>query len=237
MTLRFGIHGSCVTRDIFAHVGEDEKLEFYQARTSLCTKGPTRGMLNLEWIQNLSDVWEQRMVAQDLERTPLDLYSIDVLIFDLIDERFNIHHVDGELMTASKQFLDSGGQGMLNSEMAFPIGSEERYESFRKGCAFMQDLLQDTDVKVFFHDARWAASYVSGDGIHDFEKQGAIAGSNKRLTRMSEMFIQVIKPERILCAPEDLILGDAGHRWGKASFHYVSEYYDCIWSQIMEPSD
>jgi hypothetical protein len=123
------------------------------------------------------------MVMQDLRRTPLELNDVDVVIFDLIDERFNIHHVDGQLLTASKQFLDAGGQAALNSEIAFPMGSEEHYRSFQRGCEYMQD-----------------------------------------------------HPHRILKPSDSLVVGDEAHRWGKASFHYVPEYYDEIWSQITQSS-
>ena len=40
--MKFGIHGSCVTRDMFGFLGKEEFLGFYQARSSLSTKGPHR---------------------------------------------------------------------------------------------------------------------------------------------------------------------------------------------------
>ena len=236
MTTMFGIHGSCVTRDTFAHVGLEDKLGFYQARTSLCTKGPPRSIFQLDWVERLSSAFQRRMVMQDLRRTPLELNDVDVVIFDLIDERFNIHHVDGQLLTASKQFLDAGGQAALNSEIAFPTGSEEHYRSFQRGCEYMRDHLLTSNMEIYFHDARWAMTYRSNGSILEFDKPGVIAGSNRRLERMSEIFIEVMEPHRILKPSDSLVVGDEAHRWGKASFHYVPEYYDEIWSQITQSS-
>lgn len=236
MTTTFGIHGSCVTRDTFAHVGMEDRLGFYQARTSLCTKGPPRSMFQLDWVERLSSAFQRRMVMQDLRRTPLEVNDVDVLIFDLIDERFNIHHAGGQLLTASKQFLDAGGQTALNSEIAFLTGSEEHYRSFRRGCEYMREKVLSSNIEIYFHDARWAMTYRSSGLILGFEKPGVIAGSNRRLERMSEIFIEVMKPHRILKASDSLVVGDEAHRWGKASYHYVPEYYDEIWSQITQSS-
>ena len=70
-------------------------------------------------------------------------------------------------------------------------------------------------MEIYFHDARWAMTYRSNGSILEFEKPGVIAGSNRRLERMSEIFIEVMEPHRILRPSDSLVVGDEAHRWEK----------------------
>ena len=232
-SISFGIHGSCVTRDMFAILGIEEKISHYQARSSLCTKGPERNLFDLSWVESLSSAFQRRMVKWDLTRPILPYNEFDFLIIDLIDERFDVLFQGDELITNSKQFEDAGGHKAMDVKVAFSANSDERFAAFRRGCEYLAAETKQNQMPVIFHDARWASEFLDQHGnVIAFQNQGAVIGTNRRLERMSQIVTDVLEPHIILESEPELLLGDSNHRWGPASFHYIPEYYQDIWRKL-----
>lgn len=235
MTPTFGIHGSCVTRDMFAFLGKESLIGFYQARSSICTKGPERDVIDSSWVDSLESQFQRRMVRWDLQRGEMALDTVDFLIVDLIDERFDVFQYEGELLTGSKQFLDAGGADVLKTQIAFHPNSEERLAAFAKGCEYLGGLAEEHKVPILFHNSKWATHYRDGNGqLFEFENQGLVAGSNRRLTRMSEVVRSVLKPVLEINIEEQLVVGDTEHTWGVSPYHYIPEYYQRMWSILSQ---
>jgi hypothetical protein len=231
----FGIHGSCVTRDMFAVLRKESLIGFYQARSSICTKGPARDVIDSSWVDSLESQFQRRMVRWDLQRNVLPLSSVDALIIDLIDERFDVLRCGRELLTGSKQFLDAGGTKMLETEIAFHQNSEERLAAFAKGCEYIGAIARDHEVPILFHNSRWAKHYRNTNGqLLEFENQGLIAGSNRRLSRMSEVVRSVLNPVLEINIEEQFLVGDTQHTWGVSPYHFVPEYYHKMWDILSE---
>jgi hypothetical protein len=232
-SISFGIHGSCVTRDMFAILGIEEKISHYQARSSLCTKGPERNFFDLSWVESLSSAFQRRMVKWDLTRPILPYNEFDFLIIDLIDERFDVLFQGDELITNSKQFKDAGGHKAMDVKVAFSANSDERFDAFRRGCEYLATEANQNEMPIIFHDARWASEFLDTNGVRiPFQNQGAVIGTNRRLDRMSSIVTEVLKPHIILKPKPELLIGDSNHRWGAASFHYIPEYYRDIWRKL-----
>ena len=219
---------------MFSLLNLEENISFYQARSSICTKGSQRDFIDTEWVEKLDSSFQRRMVKWDLKRIPIPFKEIDVLIIDLIDERFNVLNFKETLITGSIQYFQAGGGEIMTEEIAFNPGSGAHLEAFRQGCRVLARWVDEHRVPVFFHQARWAEKYIENDSIFQFEKQGLIAASNRRLAMMDEIVINELSPVCILQSKPELILGDASHRWGAANFHYIPEYYLDIWNQIKQ---
>ena len=239
--MRFGIHGSCVTRDMFSFLNLDEHLHAYQARSSLATKGPE--LIDHDgkrvdgeggWLQRIPSAFQRRMVEWDLSRAPYPFGEIDVLIIDLIDERFNSLMAGERLVTMSKALNDAGGVEELNATRAHGFGSEAHFKAFEMGLAYFGGTIPRNDVRVVFHDARWAKRFLADDGLNDFENQARIELNNRNLSRMSEMVVEMIQPDLRIRIPDEDIISDPGHRWGKASVHYTLEYYESVWRVLSD---
>jgi hypothetical protein len=233
MPITFGIHGSCVTRDMFAVLGIEEKISHYQARSSLCTKGPERHCFDLSWVESLSSAFQRRMVKWDLTRPTLPYKEFNFLIIDLIDERFDVLLQGDELITNSKQFEDAGGHQAMDVKLAFSANSDERFAAFARGCAYLAVATAQNEIPIIFHDARWASDFLDSNGTRiPFQNQGAVIGTNRRLDRMSSIVTDVLKPQIILKPELELMVGDSNHRWGAASYHYIPKYYEDIWAKL-----
>ena len=233
MPITFGIHGSCVTRDMFAVLGIEEKISHYQARSSLCTKGPERNCFDISWVESLSSAFQRRMVKWDITRPILPYKEFDFLIIDLIDERFDVLLQGDQLITNSKQFEDAGGHQAMNVKVAFSANSDERFAAFARGCAYLASETRQNEMPIIFHDARWASDFIDPNGVRiPFPNQGAVIGTNRRLDRMSRIVTEVLKPHIILKPEPELMIGDSNHRWGAASYHYIPQYYVDIWSKL-----
>ena len=58
-------------------------------------------------------------------------------------------------------------------------------------------------------------AFLADDGLNDFENQARIELNNRNLSRMSEMVVEMIQPDLRIRIPDDDIISDPGHRWGK----------------------
>ena len=69
-----------------------------------------------------------------------------------------------------------------------------------------------------------------------FENQQQVTFENRILDELSKIVWEEISPALIVEKP-DFCVGDVGHKWGLASFHYIPEHYQEIDNQIMSNID
>ena len=107
------IFGSCVSRDILNY--PQAKAQFmlvdYYARSSIASLGAMSIEMPSE-VQNIGSKFQRRMIERDIRKDFLkDLARLqfDVLLIDLIDERFNLYvEPDGRVCTLSSELVSSG---------------------------------------------------------------------------------------------------------------------------------
>ena len=89
------ILGSCVTRDAL-EITTDFKLIDYTARTSLASLA-TNSRLDSGILNNIKSTFQKRMVERDMTKRfwlSLEKSQNDIIIIDLIDDRFNLKLFD-----------------------------------------------------------------------------------------------------------------------------------------------
>ena len=224
------ILGSCVSRDAFGPHTLDFKIEAYVARTSLASAFydcPFKGVS----LDNIESPFQKRMVDIDINKQLENLLSntkADIILFDPIDERFNLYkNKEGAICTASNELVSSGF--LINPQTITVIqsGSEEFYELWEKGwCEFVQLLKQQrlfTRLRV--NKVYWSLTHEDGKDFLPAYSSDRIVLANKFLNRLYKRMSVDLSPEQFITYPLKLLLGNVGHRWGSSPFHYVDSFY------------
>ncbi len=250
---RPAIIGSCITRDVWRECNAPFGDVLYIARTSLAslTSAPVVGVsVPPEPPAGVAGFGRNalRRVAADLDKSALAAlvdYRPTHLIFDFIDERFDLLDQDGAIVTHSWE-LDClgviGGPG-LPSPRAIPRLSEEADALWREGLARIAQWLNNAalaDTTVILHHAQWAATYLDADGhpaaFSDptpmWPGQASRLAHNALLRRYRDLFMQAVPRTRVIQASDKSQVADARHVWGLSPFHYAPAYYADLWRQL-----
>lgn len=219
------IHGSCVTRDAFALPGEPRfRLTEYYARSSLASAFADHGLEGIDTAV-IPSAFQRRMVERDLTKTfwrAMPTVQADVIVVDLVDERFGILVDDrAGVGTPSAELLRAGGvssdlhrvaPGSVDFLMAWEAG-RRRFMAEARAAGLVE--------RIVVHQARWAE--LSADGTR-FDHQ-ASADANHLLEYMYGRLRLDLAPHQFVRVPAHLVVGDPDHRWGRSPVHYVEEYY------------
>lgn len=249
---RIAIVGSCITRDLWPILGEAPPDLLYVSRTSLPSllAPAAPGVVVSETPVNGLKRHQHAATVADLKKTALAelvAHRPTHIIFDFIDERFDLLRAGSTLITHSWELEVSG---YLNQPA---LAGAHRIPRLSEGCERLWlDALQELtlalratplrDSRVILHAAQWATEYLTEDGgrgrfdpvLEIFPGVPAeIAGHNRLLERYQAAFQAATGCEVVRASPE-AIRSDAAHRWGLTPFHYVSDYYAQILSQLAD---
>lgn len=245
---RIAILGSCITRDLWPVRGELSDL-IYISRTSF----PSLLAQPLDGFRpaakppaGLGRHQHNAMVA-DLRKTALArlvAFRPTHLIFDFIDERFDLLSTGASLVTHSWELEVSGYLKQRAFRAARPIprlGSAcERL--WMEAAIELVGLIQATPLRTaqpILHSARWADHARAAGGaerpIGEVEalpgRPIPIEGHNDLLARYERRLLELLPNTAVVAAPQHRI-ADPGHQWGLSPFHYVPEYYAAIWQAL-----
>lgn len=219
------IHGSCVTRDALALPDESRfRLVDYYARSSLASAFANHGLDGVD-TSTIGSPFQRRMVERDLDkqfRRGLGEVRADVIVVDLVDERFGILVDDGagvgtpsaELLRAEGVSPDlyRAGPGTVDFLLAWEAG-RRRFMAEARAAGLTE--------RIVVHQARWAER--SADGAR-FDYQ-ASADANHLLEYMYGRLRLDLAPHQFVRVPAHLVVGDPEHRWGRSPVHYTEAYY------------
>jgi hypothetical protein len=245
---RLAILGSCITRDLWPVRGELSDL-IYISRTSL----PSLMAQPLPDFRPAAQPpaglgrHQHNAVVADLRKTALAqlvAFRPTHLIFDFIDERFDLLSAGGTLVTHSWELEVSGYLRQRAFKGARPIarlgGACERL--WRTAAIELAALIAATplrDARLILHAAQWAEAARTADGgLEPMEVTQTMPGQvvpiaphNALLARYEQRLLEALPQTEVVAAAEHR-LADAGHRWGPSPFHYVPEYYAEIAVQL-----
>jgi len=245
---RVAIIGSCITRDLWPIRGEAERL-LYVSRTSFPSlfAAPVKGLRVDEEPPPPLGRHQHRAMIADLEKTALSAliaFRPTHLIFDFIDERFDLLSVGGTLATHSWELEVSGylSQPAFAAARPIPRLSDGCHRLWSRGAAEMAAFVRATplqDAVLILHSARWAersrgrrgreASLPTPEILPGRPEN--IAAHNRLLAAYEAEFQALMPPMHLVEAPEHR-LSDPDHQWGLSPFHYVAAYYEAIWIQL-----
>lgn len=251
MTPRIAILGSCITRDLWPIRGGGAENLLYLSRTSFPSlfSRPVAGFRPLDSLPGDLHQHEHAALVSDLRKTVLAklvAYRPTHLIFDFIDERFDLLAAGGALANYSGEMVRSGymAQPVLAGARRMPRLSAACERLWMEGVEEFAAVVRATPLReavLIHHEARWATDQRTPDGrilpITGVEIVGGqpaeIAPYNALLERQEAAFRAVMPPMARVDA-DAFRLADSAHRWGLSPFHYVPEYYDEVRRQLTE---
>lgn len=237
-----GIWGSCVTRDTFEIGGSFDGPLAYHARSS--------------WVSQATSAHEQppvstptgvgfadRMVREDLEKSVLAQLATknpDIVVIDLIDERFDLVSVGGAYYSMNDYYerleLEPSMREASDDVLAFR--DDARDEAFEEAVRELvpQWLEALPQARFVLHLAWYTARSADPERPFYASAPTAVAWCNERLAHHYRCLIEafggrlhVVEADR-----ERLLVADPEHKWGLAHYHYVPGYYAEVLTQILE---
>lgn len=250
---RVAIVGSCISRDLWRFHGAAETVAtpslLYVSRTSFPSlfATPLAGFQPAARPPNGLRPQPHRALVADLSKTALAAlvaFRPTHLIFDFIDERFDLLSVGGALVTRSWELEASGyrRRPAFNGARVIPRLSPACERLWMSAAEEMAALVRATPLaqaQLILHSARWADQRRTAQGrlarltgVQILEGQPAdIAVHNALLARYEAAFEAVMPPMARIAAPDQRI-ADETHVWGLSPFHYAPGYYAEIWRQL-----
>jgi hypothetical protein len=255
---RVAIVGSCISRDLWRFRGEsgaDRTPEppselLYVSRTSLPSffATPLPGLKPAARPPGGLRPQPHRALLADLGKTALAslvAFRPTHLIFDFIDERFDLLSVAGTTLVTDSWELEASGyrrQPAFRGARAIPRLSPACERLWLDAAAEFAAFVRATPLsqaRLILHSARWAERRRTAAGraarIGEVEilpgRRADVAAHNALLARYEAAFVELMPPMDRLAAP-DLRLADEAHLWGLSPFHYIPEYYAEIWRQL-----
>jgi hypothetical protein len=235
------IFGSCVSRDIFNFdsAGNFNLVDYYARQSFGSLVGQPYS--NDAVLQRISSAFRRRLVARDFAKSILQADSAiaraDVILLDLIDERFDLLLLPtGHVLTYSAELAESkfleepGGSGYLRLKP----GSKERRAYWLEGVEKFFSFLQANGKRpaVLVNKVYWSTC-IKPEGGEFAVSQEAIVKANAELDWMYTQLRRWVSTDQFMSFAPDNLVADAEHRWGVAPFHYVPTYYRAASDQIM----
>jgi hypothetical protein len=239
---RVAIVGSCITRDLWPIHGGGAEALLYISRTGLPSLlgAPVEGFHPAHGLPGDLHRHEHNAVVADLQKTALArlvAFAPTHIIFDFIDERFDLLSAGRAVVTHSAELVRSGylDKPALRDARRIPRLSVACGQLWSDAVGEFAALVRATPLAragLILHAARWAADQRLADGrilpIRDVQilhgVPAEIADYNDLLARQEAAFEALMPPmARIDAAAHRL--ADADHRWGLSPFHYIPEYY------------
>jgi hypothetical protein len=232
---RIAIYGSCVSADAIYHRDEFELVE-YIARSSLASQ-VSGGTIVQDVIESVPSEFQKKMILGDMTKSVwklLESDGFDLLLIDFIDERFDVARLpDASLLTLSSEFMLGAqkAQFPLQHATIFDAGSEEKWSLWRQGWDKLHLKMKSSNRlnNLIVNRVFYAARDALGQPVEGapFDRQ------NSELSRFYRYIEETSPGVRFLDYPQDMFLSDSNHKWGKAPFHYCSQFYDLTAKRIM----
>jgi hypothetical protein len=232
---RILILGSCVSRDILNFDDTDQfKLVDYYARSSLASLGAKPSYVNDDDLLRIASPFQRRMVARDIQksfyRDALQAREFDVLLIDLIDERFDLYEIAPDsFVTVSSELFSSGlvTTAQRDSENWIVSGSVRHRRLWAEGMGrlFSELRILGLTDRVVINRVFWAECLQDGSPLPASFSTAVIKQANIHLAWMYEQLERFLAPNKWLCFPDAVLRVNPQHQWGVSPFHYSDEYY------------
>jgi hypothetical protein len=236
---RLLIYGSCVSRDILNYQRDKTQLVLidYYARSSIASLG-AQSIEMPAVVQNITSKFQRRMVERDIRKDFLkNLVNLhfDLLLIDLIDERFNLYVTpQGKACTLSVELLTSGFSCDSDGGSRCYFGSEQFWHLWQAGWLVLLNKLRSLGVldRLLVNQVFWGSQTEKGGNFEPHYSSRQIDSANQFLDRMYQRIKADIPSNQFLKFDHGLMTGSIKHTWGISPFHYVDAYYQAAIEQL-----
>lgn len=234
------VYGSCVARDTVEFAAaETVELLGYIARQSLISAGSDAGA-HLPQELSVSSPFQERMIVADFagslfERVAATAGDIDVLLWDLADERHGVYRFDdGTVATRSIDTLRIPElEARFGTSEHIPFGTAEHFAIWSEHVERFEALLRSHGLfdRTVVLEVPWAVLTTEG-GPTPWSMGVRAKDANNSYQPYYELLRQ--RGFRRVELPAEVVLADPEHRWGLAPFHYTPAVYREVLRQLRE---
>lgn len=226
------IYGSCVTRDAFNTPEAKQRFEIveYIARSSLGSLA-TEPCIDNAILTKIQSNFQRRMVEYDMNKqlfTRIAQCQFDILLIDLIDERFDLLEVGAnQILTYTNEYVSGGG--MATSGRLIKNGSQEYISLWKQGVTKLFDALSKNGLinKVKINQITWMYPFQDINEHTKFTDERIVKNNN--LLKLMYRELRMLFPESSFIVYSDSVLkADINHKWGLSPFHYIPELYQAM---------
>ncbi|GAB3753992.1 DUF6270 domain-containing protein [Lysobacter olei] len=223
------IVGSCVSRDILEVDAAGCTLEGYIARTSMASVGVSavadsdvRSM-----AEALQSQFQRDMILNDLDKTTLERVQqakARHVLVDFVDERFTLICSGNSFFSLSGELQKAGVSA--EGRAVIEPGIEPYFTLWLNG--FERFVLAVGTDRIILNRAFWARG----------TRENPTAFSESWVTRNNQLLgalyerIESRWQFKTIRYPDDLVVGNAAHRWGEAPYHFEDALYRHAAAQI-----
>lgn len=228
------VYGSCVSRDLVAiHKKSLECVDYVarQAWISAASEG-----LDPILETELSSKFQNEMLAGDFksdayQRISQHIESCDLLLLDIIDDRFGVYPLDGSYVTPSAEFSVSGVRHQLQLGDHIPFGSDQHFDLWVEGAQALKETIGDYMGKCFVLGARYTDVSLDGTVVPD-----ALARKSSDWNQLYDRYYDALVAMgfNVIRLPAKMAVTTKYHQWGVAPFHYVEGAYGWWLEQILK---
>lgn len=234
--LKLAIFGSCVSRDVITHLPPSVDLVSYIARSSLVSASHNTAYQGQTGIPESVSRFEERMIRHDLEKTGLRTLldsKPDVVLVDLIDERFRVYRLGDSVVTLSANLVYEPLGVEMRREGTLILRDELFEEAFSQ-CAtlFVERLSPAGEMRILINEAYWAETFICDGEISTFKNLDEIRENNRLLRRYYDVFRRLI-PKKNFISFDGPLHADPNHIWKLSPFHYTQDFYEFLASRII----
>jgi len=233
--VRYRIFGSCVTRDAFEFAGPGgPAIETYFARSSIASAFSELPFEGVD-TSTIESSFQRRIVEWDLGKNcaaTLASADFDVLVIDLIDERFDLlQDASGALATRSNEFLKA--RPAEEPVRRITAGSAEFLDLWVAGWRRLISIVDEAGLRdaVVVHEAYWAERTESGATYTSVPPE-TVARANDVLGRLYGEMRRDLAPGQFVRPTSRPLVGADDHKWGRSPFHYPDWYYEELISLV-----
>lgn len=242
LEVRVLIYGSCVSRDTLEIAPQQGiQLAGYSARSSLVSAFARRPTNLLGSSARVRSSFQRRMLEADAQKSlPTVLRSLqyDLLLVDIIDERFNVLAKGEERLTDSPALREADFVAKKAAAwQRIDSGGDEHFGAWTNALDRMLNVVESLPrpIPVAFLDAGWATA-ISGTGSDSGLSHAGRTpeAANELYARYSDYFRSKIPAGQVIRPPGNVTVSDPNHKWGPAPFHYVQGFYDFVGNRLAE---
>lgn len=228
--MKIAILGSCVTRDAFGyHADHLDRPERYFARSGLASAMCATPFGGVDTSTIASD-FQRNVVEMDLAgdfATWLGSADFDVLILDVIDERFGLLiDADGAIATRSSEFASATAD--TSGCTVVPPNTDAYYALWETAWEQFVSVVDRVGARgrVRVNKVYWAREFDRpGAAFPPSYSAALIERSNLFLDRLYRRMEQDLAPEQFYVYTAAELRAATEHQWGLAPFHYTPRFY------------
>ena len=231
MTCKVLIFGSCVSRDVFNLPDIDKGsviLVDYFARSSFASimTSPYSESVKFDDIPSRFQI---RAVKRDFNKsfvTDLKKIDFDILLIDLIDERFHLLNRGETTITRSGEFVSSNMS--LKGFTLIDCCSDDYYKYWVKGWdAFLKLATVNRFIeKIRINEVYWSKKIVDDSIANWIYTDEVIDKNNKFLSKLYKKIREDLSQNQIYSYTSKELSSAKEHKWGQSPFHYTREFYN-----------